>query len=145
MFMADMCGQNNLNIGVDVFLILFISVININGPSTVKKGESLFLSCNATTEQSDSLELFWLKDNKTFRADRLGRVNITKHIFYGTHTIISNITIKKVVVEDEGNYVCKTGKMAKNLTVQVTGQGSENVKSKYFLICTQNRLNYGHI
>lgn len=102
----------------------------MNGQQTVKKGESLFISCNATSSQPEPLDISWYKDGLHLKADRSGRVNITTHIFYGTQTIVSNITIKKAVAADDGVYECKTEYMTKNLTIEVTGEGSENVKSK---------------
>ncbi|WAQ99777.1 BASI-like protein, partial [Mya arenaria] len=103
--------------------------IVINGPHTVKRGESLLLSCNATGGKSAPSDLDWMKDDKKLTADKSGRINITKHISYVTNTIVSNLTIKKVVESDEGVYVCRTSdEMVKNVSIEVTGEGSENVK-----------------
>lgn len=105
--------------------------MSLHGPQTVKKGESLVLSCNATSGKTEPQDITWVKDNNNLLADKTGRVNITTHISYVTHTIISNLTIKKIVKEDEGTYECRSSdEMVKNMTIEVEGEGAENVKSK---------------
>ena len=111
------------------------SAINLDGPKTVKRGESLVLACNATGGKSALSDLDWVKDQvKLTTGDR---INITKHISYVTNTIVSNLTIKRASESDEGVYVCQTtDAMVRNITVEVSGEGSENVKSRLIYVFT---------
>ena len=116
--------------------MLLFSVITIHGQDTVKKGETLELSCNATSGQHPPQDLEWTKDNAKIFPDKVGRINTTKHISYVTNSIVSNLTIKKVTVDDKGMYHCRTDGMTRNVTVDVNGEGSENVKSEFILSCS---------
>ncbi|KAH3838253.1 lachesin-like [Dreissena polymorpha] len=103
-------------------------VITIQGQDNVKKGETLEFSCNATNGQHPPQDIEWTKDEAKIFPDKLGRINITKHISYVTNSIVSNLTIKRATLDDKGVYLCRTDDMTRNVTVDVNGEGSENVK-----------------
>lgn len=103
--------------------------IVINGPQTIKKGKMLVLSCNATGGKSAPDDLDWIKDGRKLISDKAGKINITKHISYLTMTIISNLTITKVVSDDAGTYECRTtDEMVKKVNIEVTGEASDKDK-----------------
>lgn len=108
------------------------SAIVIQGPQEVKKGEDLVLFCNATGGKSAPNDLDWMKDGKKLISDKSGRINITKHISYVTMTIHSNLTIKRVIHSDDGEYECRTtDAMVKTFTVAVKGDSEQPNKSTY--------------
>lgn len=103
--------------------------IQIVGPHQVEKGGTMVLFCNATGGSSAPHDLDWLKNNRKLVTEKSGRINITKHISFVTMTITSNLTVRQVLPTDDGTYVCRTSdEMVRNISVKVTGGGSEKPK-----------------
>lgn len=119
-----------LNVSIVLTLNFFtVSAIKIEGKSYVEKGEKIVLTCNATGELFPPDDIDWFKDGLKIKESTRSGISISKFRITETRTLHSVLEIDQSVMEDSGNYICRSSDLA------ITDKNVMVLNGKFSSVC----------
>lgn len=88
--------------------VFTISDIQIYGDPFVEKGDTIFLTCNATGTRNPPDTVDWFKGGHKVVTDYDQQIFVKKDVTLKSKTIDSTLEIRHARMQDTGTYICRT-------------------------------------